>query len=462
MKRILFVLMVLIAANNLLAQEVGARLKTAFAQFENDPQLKAGLSSLCVLDSKTGAVIFEKNSGIGLAPASTQKVITAAAAYELLGKEFRYETRLAYTGKIINGNLQGDLYLLGTGDPTLGSNRWKSTSASILFDAWYKALNKAGIKTIDGALSIDPAGYSLQAIPDGWIWQDIGNYYGAGAYVLNWKENQYDLKLASGDKTGSAVTTIDGDDYYSEIIAASKGSGDNAYIYLPIGAGKPVLAGTIPVNEKGFTISGAMPDPVDSLLKDFKSFLNSKGGNVNLPGKHYTEMLTSSATKNKYQIIASYSSPSLDSVAYWLNKKSINLYAEALVKSIALQKNNIGSTSKGVELIKSFWKSKGINEVELNIVDGSGLSPLNRVTTKAQASILRYAKNQSWFGGFYNSLPEYNGMKMKSGTIGGVKAFAGYHSSKSGDYIFSFIVNNYNGSSATLVQKMYKVLDVLK
>ena len=97
------------------------------------------------------------------------------------------------------------------------------------------------------------------------------------------------------------------------------------------------------------------------------------------------------------------------------------------------------------------------------MVDGSGLSPLNRVTTHAQVMVLQYAKKQPWFKGYYLAFPEYNGMKMKSGTINGVKGFAGYQTSKSGeDYIFSFLVNNYNGSAAGVVQKMYKVLDVLK
>lgn len=85
------------------------------------------------------------------------------------------------------------------------------------------------------------------------------------------------------------------------------------------------------------------------------------------------------------------------------------------------------------------------------------------MTTKAQVAILLFAKKQPWYNGFYASLPLYNGMKMKSGTIGGVKGFTGYHTSKSGTvYAFSFLVNNYNGSSSALVQKMYAVLSTLK
>ena len=99
----------------------------------------------------------------------------------------------------------------------------------------------------------------------------------------------------------------------------------------------------------------------------------------------------------------------------------------------------------------------------MNISDGSGLSPINRVTTHAQVEILKYAKTKDWFPNFYDALPEHNNMKMKSGTISDVKAFCGYQKGSDGkEYIFSFIVNNYNGRSSELVYKMYKVLDRLK
>ena len=96
-------------------------------------------------------------------------------------------------------------------------------------------------------------------------------------------------------------------------------------------------------------------------------------------------------------------------------------------------------------------------------MDGSGLSPQNRVTAGAEVKVLQYAKTRPWFASFYNALPLYNDMKMKSGSIGGARAFAGYHTSKSGmEYVFSIIVNNYDGSSAEMVKKLYKILDELK
>jgi len=156
-------------------------------------------------------------------------------------------------------------------------------------------------------------------------------------------------------------------------------------------------------------------------------------------------------------------SPPLDSINYWFLRKSINLYGEVLIKTIALEKNGLGSTEKGVELVRNFWSERGIDKGAVNIIDGSGLSPQNRVTTQAEVKVLQYAKTRPWYSSFYNALPEYNGMKMKSGSIGGARAFAGYHTAKDGkQYVFSIIVNNYEGSSGEIVKKLYTVLDVLK
>ena len=158
-------------------------------------------------------------------------------------------------------------------------------------------------------------------------------------------------------------------------------------------------------------------------------------------------------------------SPPLDSMSYWFLKRSINLYGEALIKTMAFKNGKTATTDNGAEAVQEFWANKKIriDKTELNICDGSGLSPLNRTTTHAQVTILQYAKKQPWFGGYFHGFPEFNNMKLKSGTISRVKSFCGYHTSVDGkQYIVSFIVNNYNGPSSALVQKMYKILDLLK
>ena len=452
MKRIFFALLFLIVNVFVFAQKNA--LAKAFQKFENDSQLKSAISSLYVINAKTGAVVFDKNSTIGLAPGSTQKIITSAAAYELLGKDFRYKTEFG----LISNEAGTNLYIKPSGDPTLGSPRWENTKEKNVLSRIIKAYkNKSGIGS---KIFIQNDGWNYETIPDGWVWQDIANYFGAGAEALNWRENQFDLILKSGSTIGDTVEIIGTEpklisyEISSLATSAARGSGDNSYIYFPLNSNVGVIRGTIPVSEKHFIVSGAMPDA----KKQFAfTLLDSLKGPI-----LSSDVVTINSTKN-FQLIHTEISPAFDTIIYWLNKKSINLYAEALLKTIGHQKAKIGSTEKGVELIKNFWKSKGITPVELNILDGSGLSPSNRITTHALVEVLRYAKKQPWLNDFYNSLPESNGMKMKSGTIKDVKGFAGYHTSNKGvEYIFSFLVNNYNGSTSSLVQKMYHVLDELK
>ena len=166
-----------------------------------------------------------------------------------------------------------------------------------------------------------------------------------------------------------------------------------------------------------------------------------------------------SATNNLFSLY----SPSLDSINYWFLQKSVNLFGEAFVKTIAYKKTNFGATDTGINIIKDFWSKHGIEKSALNIIDGSGLSPANRVTTNALVTVLQYARQQNWFSSFYYALPLQNGIKMKSGSIGGVRSYTGYVKSKSGnEYTFSFIVNNFDGSAGTVREKMWKLLDILK
>ena len=410
-------------------QTVAERLTKALQLFENDSQLRSSISSLYVIDAKSGKVVFEKNAAIGLAPASTQKIFTSAAAYELLGPAFRYETKFGYTGKIMGETLKGDLYIKPSGDPTLGSWRWKSTSDSVVLRQFTDALKKATVSGYNG-LIINNSGWTEEAVPDGWIWQDIGNYYGAGASGFNWRENQFDIVLKSGTHIGDPVTIVQQKPAYattallSMAASAAKGSGDNAYVYYPLLNSKGIIRGTIPVNENAFVISAACPDPV----QEFTDWVKN-----NLLAKEKISPVKWERPSPDTTILFTHYSPPLDSIIYWFLKKSINLYGEALAKTLAYQKTGTGSTDAGVAILKFFWKDKGIGPVELNIVDGSGLSPLNRVTTRAQVHVLQYAKLQPWFKGFYDALPEYNNMKMKSGTINGVKGFCGYQIAKDGN-----------------------------
>jgi D-alanyl-D-alanine carboxypeptidase/D-alanyl-D-alanine-endopeptidase (penicillin-binding protein 4) len=445
-------------------QDIKIRLSEAVRKLEADPAMKHAIMSLNVVDGKTGKTIFAENAQAGLVPASCQKVIISAAAFELLGTNYRYKTQLGYDGAIEAGVVKGNLHITGSGAPTLGSWRWDNTRENQVLQQWVGAIRKAGITKVAGVMLKDDGRWSAANIPDGWIWQDIGNYYGAGAGLVNWRENQYDISLHSGTRIGDTCSIVaimpapPNLHLVAEVTAAEKGTGDNAFIYLPAGAGFGYIRGTIPVGEKGFIISGSLPEPFTALAATFNEMLNASGINIS-----QQDAGVNMSTGFKVKPLYTHISPALDSINYWFLKKSINLYGEALIKTMALEKAGLGSTEKGIGLIKDFWKQRGIEPSALNIMDGCGLSPQNRVTTDALVKVMMYAKSTPWFSSFYRSLPEINGLAMKSGSINGARSYTGYVKNKNGnEYTFAIIVNNYEGSSTTMVRKMWTILDILK
>jgi D-alanyl-D-alanine carboxypeptidase/D-alanyl-D-alanine-endopeptidase (penicillin-binding protein 4) len=454
----------------LTAQNTAVKLAAAIKDLETDPQFKHAIVSMYVVDSKNGTVVFDHNAQIGMAPASCQKVVTSASAFELLGKDYQYKTELAIEGVIIDGKLTGNMYLIGYGDPTLGSWRWKSTGEKRILDTLVAAVQKKGVREINGNVFGYDRKWESNNTPRGWIWEDIGNYYGAGASSLNWRENQYDIILKAGEKIGAKATiekivpALENVGLYSEVTTAKAGSGDNAYIFLAPYGMSGYVRGTIPLGANNFTISGAMPNAAEQLTITFVNALKEK----NITGIVFAGSYNGIEVEKKDIPINpkpffTIMSPSLDSINYWFLKRSVNLYGEAFVKAIAYEKTKFGSTDTGVAIIKNFWKDKGIEPSALNIIDGSGLSPANRVTTNTLVTIMQYAKQQPWFSSFYYDLPELNGIKMKDGYINGVRSYTGYIKSKSGtEYTFSFIINNFDGSAGTVREKMWKILDLLK
>jgi len=226
MKKLFLIAAFLPIITGLYAQTIQQKLQKAFQQFEADPQVRHAISSLYVIDAKTGKVIFDKNSQVGLAPASTQKIITATTAFELLGKGYRYKTSF----KIFNG----ELGVLGSGDPTFGSWRFENTRDTFLFKEIITGIKKASIKQVRNIFTWDNE--SSKKIPSGWIYEDLANYYGSAPFNINWHENQYDIVFIPGQRVGDearvdTASTIFWNYITNECKTGPLGSGDNAYIY---------------------------------------------------------------------------------------------------------------------------------------------------------------------------------------------------------------------------------------
>lgn len=451
------------------AQTLQSKLQTAFNRLQGDSQCKYASVSLTVLDARTGETVFAANPNIGLATASTLKTITSITAFNILGKDFQYQTQFGYDGAIsADGTLNGDLIIKGAGDPTLGSWRYSGHHENDILGQMVAAIQKAGIKKINGHVVGDDSIFGTQSIPDGWIWMDVGNYYGAGTSGLCWRENQFDIKLKTGPVSTpiSVLKTVPNTPYLSyksELINAPAGTGDDAYAYLPVGTKLMYLRGTYAEDQEKRSISVAVPDPAYDAAYRLTDTLKRLGIIVSSEPE---SVITLNASGQPVPVITNnlttILSPKLSQIVYWLNQKSINLYAEQLLKTIAWKSGKIPSTANGVKVEHSFWQTHGIDTLSLNVFDGSGLSPGDRVTTLTMATVLKSAKGTDWFHDFYESLPVYNNMKMKSGSILNVLTYAGYQTHNGRELCFSIMVNNINGSGRVMKEKMFRVLDELK
>jgi len=456
----------------LFSQTVNDRLAKAINLLEADIQFKHAAIGMYVVETKTAKIIFEKNAEMGLVPASCQKLITSAAAFGLLGNNYRFKTELGYDGTIADGILNGNLFIRGYGDPTLGSWRWPNTKAQVIMKNSTDAVLLKGIKKINGNITGFTGNWESNSTPGGWVWEDIGNYYGAGAWGLNWLENQYEVTFKTGKNINDATEIITTNPssikkeyrFANFVKTGGKTSGDNGYLFSAPFSQHIIARGTVPMTEKGFTISGSMPNPAATFLLSLDDCLDKNG--IKISGAHWSNsghLIDNRPTQNPKLIIDSILSPTLDLINFWFLKKSVNLFGEAFVKAIALEKKTVGSTDSGIAIIKEFWSKRGIEKSALKIIDGSGLSPANRVTAHSLVTVMQFAKSRLWFEAFYNALPEMNGIKMKDGYISGVRSYTGYIKSKTGvEYTFAFMVNNFDGSPGAVREKMWSLLDILK
>ncbi|MBE8719929.1 D-alanyl-D-alanine carboxypeptidase/D-alanyl-D-alanine endopeptidase [Sphingobacterium pedocola] len=451
-------------------QTITSKLTTGFQQFTDQSNLKNGIASLYVVDAKNGNVVFEKNSQIGLPTASTLKVITSITVLDILGPEYRYQTTLYYTGEIDSlGVLQGDIVIQGSGDPTLGSDRFPEQREEQLLTKWSQTIKNAGILQINGRVIGDDRLYLGNDIPGGWIWTDIGNYYGAGISALNWRENKMGVNFSvSAIGQPTPISNMTHDISYLSIVnqvtTGAKGSGDNVYAYSAPYSEKIYLRGSYGQDLKK-TIEISVPDPAYDAAHQLHQRISAEGiivsGNPTT-GQRLVEQ--DSVFPSKTKDLDIHSSPRLIDMVYWFNQKSINLYGEALLKSIGYFTGNKTTTSGGAMYLKKYWNQKlQIQEQELDVKDGSGLSPQNHVTAAAMTQIMYYAISRPWYTDFVKALPTYNQMTMKSGTIGGTLGYTGYHTAKDGKaYAFTLLVYNYNGTASKMRQNMFMVLDNLK
>jgi serine-type D-Ala-D-Ala carboxypeptidase/endopeptidase (penicillin-binding protein 4) len=460
-------------------------VRKAIEDFSKNETLLNASWGFYAVHAANGQEIASHNPDLALTPASTLKVVTTLTGLLILGNDYRFETLLQHDGIIQNGVLQGNLYITGTGDPTLGSTRiHDSLSLENVLKGWINDLARAGIRQIQGSLIADASYFDDHIAPPKWIWEDMGNYYGAGAHALTINENMYTVFFEPGRREGqpAAVLRVIPDiadmTYVNHVNTGARGSGDNVCIYGAPYSNQRWFTGTVPLGESNFTVRGSIPDPGHFLATTFKSHLQANG--IILTGDVSTHRTATRMTAAPSRITLSRRfSPPLHVIAARTNFHSINTYAENLVKTLGKVQMNDGSFRAGATVISDFWLKNGIDTRGMRMHDGSGLSPLNNITSRQITQMLLHAsRNEALYNTFTEGLPVANRtgslarmfantpsagvLRAKSGFLGNVRAYSGYTRNRSGQLIaFTIIVNNYGGSQTAMRQRMEVVMDAL-
>lgn len=419
--------------------------------------------SVLVQNMSTGEVIDSYRADKVVPPASVMKLLTTGCALEILGPGYRFPTIIEYSGTIEKGVLQGDLYIRGGCDPSLG---WKGNTAFL--DKWVRAVKAAGISRIEGSVVADMTMLDGEAQNPGWLCEDAGNYYAPGIFALNYYGNTMNIVLKSGEpgSIASVVKTepVVEDVYFINHVRCDKINHDGAFVSgLPYSRER-YLTGVVPSNLGTFGVKGDLPNPGLLLARHLTSRLREAGVPVKRDATYIADY--NPLTPARTELYTHYSAP-LSEIIQETNVNSNNLYAEALFRYLGTRYTLPGSIHNSQDLLRDFWRRRGVTIQNAIIKDGCGLAPQDAVSAKTFVQLLtimaRSKNKEAWFA----SLPvsgqtgtlktlcpktELEGrIHAKSGTIAGTKNFAGYIDMPNGDtWVFAILINSAPGKAKNI------------
>jgi len=456
------------------AQDKIREIRQKITNWQTTPGLTNTSICIAISDSQTGEIIIKSEPQQSLEPASIMKLVTTATALEVFGPDFRFKTTLIASGTIKNDTLFGDLQIIGGGDPTLGSNYFPENNHFL--DEWVQAIRNNNIKVVMGNIQLDASIYESEMIPNTWLWEDIGNYYGAGASGISVYDNLYEIHLSSEAEAGKPTKTerinpeIPGLELQNEVLSSDINSDQTSVFGSPM-ENHRIIRGTIPKNKSDFIIKASMPDPLALLASEFRKKLVTDG--IFFSGvTKFGKVIQNDAAK---MILSVIQSPTLKEIIKVTNHESVNLFAEHFLKHLAFNNTGLGSTTEGCKFIVEFWKNKGLDMTGFFMNDGSGLSRFNAITAAQMVNILNYMKTKSnYFDTFYQSMATVgNGtltvfrnenfpnqcLHAKSGSMTRVRCYAGYLNTDSGRQLsFTVMLNNFSCSQTEAIKKIEEIL----
>ncbi len=441
MRRALTVLLLSVCLCGTVTADLAKRVKaSAKSKLPND-------YAVHIVKADSGTVVFSHNSEKALIPASNMKVITTAAAVKYLGPQFEYKTRI--------GLCDGNLIVIGSGDPILGDPRTDEKygrKPGWVFEQIVKALQDKGVAEVNDII-VDATVFDQQRVHPEWPAAELNRWYACEVSGLNYSTNCIDMVVEK--QNGKATFAFEPQTAYVQIAnsaqAVSTGNGAVG-VYRTAKPNQFTLKGKVRDKE------GPFPVAVENPATFFGTLLSESltRSNIAVRGRVVEKAF---ADDGRLTPVTELTTP-LAEVLQRANKNSLGLAAEALVKTIAAHEtpgNKGGSWRKGFELMAGYVKGLGVSEKEFVLSDGSGLSRDNRLTAAALIAVLRdLYRSPNWefykatlaVGGEDGTVARYfkedkyqSNILGKTGYISGVRSFSGVCLTGNGPYLFSILSN---------------------
>ena len=439
--------------------------------------------------------MYTQNAEKLFTPASNTKLFTTAAALALIGPEYKFKTTVETVGTLDRyGRLNGDLVLVGRGDPNLSGRELpydlrtqRNDDPIQALEALADALVTKGVRYIDGDIVADDSYFAFERYGEGWSQDDLLWGDGAPVSALTINDNVVFVNILPADRAGEKafVSIKPFASYYrldNRIVTTPAGTARKFSINRDPGSTTLTLWGDLPLDDAGATEALAIEDPAEFAAGLFRQLLEKRG--VVIYGHqrtHHTELANLSTftaiavapsrggsegsarpfKSDQPLVLASYESKPLVDDVRVVNKVSQNLHAEILLRLLGRERGTAGTIEGGLEVLRGFLTTAGITNDQYVFYDGSGLSRQNLVTPHAIVQLLRYSSLQPWgvaykstfpVAGIDGSLSErltaprlQKRVLAKTGSLGGVKALSGFATTDSGQtVIFSILSNNLN------------------
>ncbi|APU14953.1 MULTISPECIES: D-alanyl-D-alanine carboxypeptidase/D-alanyl-D-alanine-endopeptidase [Actinoalloteichus] len=430
-----------------------------------DPRLAGAATGVVVRRADDGEILFQRGADANLLPASNGKLLSSVAALEALGPDYRFATEVRSDARQIGRVLNGDLYLRGTGDPTLLAQDYADLAAQIA---------DAGITLVRGDVVADDTWFDDTRLGTGWSWDDEPYYYSAQISALNVApDTDYDagtviVRVAPGDEAGAApeITVDPPTDYVTvdaRAVTGEAGSAETISVERERGGNVIRVAGAIPAGGTATQDWSTVWEPTGYAADVFRQALADHG--VRVVGD-----VEFGTTPEGAAVLAEHASMPLIELMVPFMKLSNNGHAEVLVKAMGREHGDAGTWQAGrAVLAESLDALGGPDSSEYRMVDGSGLSRMDMVTAGQLAELLVAVQDEPWFDAWHASLPiagesdrmvggtlrnrlggtEAQGnVHAKTGSLTGVTGLSGYVTAASGEeLVFSVVVNNYLSAS---------------